>query len=52
MNSDNVTYFDGSGVEHIPKEIKKFTGNKNITINVFRIQAHDSIIYRYFGIVY
>ena len=28
---DNVTYFDNFGVEHIPKEIKKFISNKNIT---------------------
>ena len=28
--NNNVTYFDSFGVEHIPKEIKKFIGNKNI----------------------
>ena len=27
------------GVEHIPKEIKKFIGNKSITTNIFRIHA-------------
>ena len=31
--------FDSFGVEHIPKEIKKFIRNKNITINIYRIQA-------------
>ena len=31
-------YFDSFGVEHIPKEIKKTIGNKNI-INIYRIQA-------------
>ena len=25
---DNLTYFDSFGVEHIPKETKKFIGNK------------------------
>ena len=30
MNCDNVTYFDSFRVEHIPKEMKKFIGNKNI----------------------
>ena len=45
-----VTYFDSFGVEHISKEIKKSIGNKNITTNIFRIQAHDSIIYGYFCI--
>ena len=28
VNSDNVTYFDSFGVEHISKEMKKFIGNK------------------------
>ena len=43
-----MTYFDSFGVEHIPKEIKKFIGNKNITTNIFRIQAYDSVMWRYF----
>ena len=30
VNAENVTYFDSFGVEHIPKEIRKFIGNKNI----------------------
>ena len=46
MNSKNVTYFDSFGVEHIPKEIRKFIGNKNIT-NIYRIQAYDSIMCGY-----
>ena len=28
MNAENVTYFDNFGLEHIPKEIRKFIGNK------------------------
>ena len=43
LNNDNVTYLDGFEVEHIPKEVKKFIGNKNIIRNIYRIQAHDSI---------
>ena len=43
-NSNNVTYFDSFGVEHIPKEIKTSIGNKNIKTNIFRIQAYDSIM--------
>ena len=39
MNSNNVIYFDSFGVKHIPKEIKKFKGNKNIITNIYRIQA-------------
>ena len=37
LQNNNVTYFDSFGVEHIPKEIKKFINNKNIKINIFRI---------------
>ena len=45
-SSDGI-YFDSFGVEHIPKEIKKFLGNKSITANIFRIQAYDSIMCGY-----
>ena len=50
MNGDNVIYFDSFRVEHIPKEIKKFIGNRNITTNIFRVQAYDSIMHAYFCI--
>ena len=46
LNND-VTYFKSFGVEHIPKEINKFIDNKNITTNIFRIQAYNSVIRRY-----
>ena len=46
----NLTYFDSFGVEHIPKEIKNFINNKNITANIFRIQAYDSVMCGYFCI--
>ena len=42
LNND-VTYFDSFRVEHIPREIKAFIGNKNIKTNIFRIQAYHSI---------
>ena len=29
LNND-ITYFESFGVEHIPKEIKRFIGNKNM----------------------
>ena len=48
--NNNVTYFDSFGVEHIPKEIIKLINNKNIKTNIFRIQAYDSIMWRYFCI--
>ena len=51
-NNKSVTYFDSFGVEHILKEIMKFVrsaaDNKNIIINIFRIQAYDSIMCDYF----
>ena len=47
--NNNVTYFDSVGVEHIPKEIKKFiNGSISIKTNIFRIEAYDSVICRYF----
>ena len=50
VSNDDVTYFDSSGVEHIPKEIKTFINNKNIKTNIFRIQAYDSVRCGYFCI--
>ena len=37
----NVTYIDSFAVEHIPKEIRKFIGNKNMIANIYRVQAYD-----------
>ena len=54
LSNNDVTYFDSSGVEHIPKEIKKFINSssyiKNIKANILRIQAHDSMVCGYFFI--
>ena len=50
VNNKTATYFDSFGVEHIPKEIKKFIGNKNIIANIFRTQVYDSVMCRYFDI--
>ena len=47
MNAENVTYFDSFGVE---KKVRKFIRNKNITMNIYRIQAYDSIICGHFCI--
>ena len=52
VNNNDVTYFDSFGVESIPREIKKSTGNKNIKTNINRIQAYDSIMCGYFCIVF
>ena len=37
-------------MEHIPKEINKFIGNKKIEASIFRIQAYDSIMCGFFCI--
>ena len=50
VNTKNVTYFDSFGVEHIPKEVTKFIGKKNMTTNICRVQAYDSMMCGYFCI--
>ena len=48
--NNNVKYFDSFEIEHIPKEIKKFIGNKNVITNIYRIQGYDLIMCGYFCI--
>ena len=48
--NNNLTYFVNFGVEHIPKEIKKFIGNKTITTNIYKMEEYDSIMCGYFCI--
>ena len=50
VNGNNIKYFDSFGVRHIPKEMKKSIGNKNIITNINRIQTYDSIVCGYFCI--
>ena len=50
VNGNNIMYFESFGVEHIPKEIKKFIGNKNVTTNNYIIQPYDLIMCEYFYI--
>ena len=44
---NNGTTYDYFGVEHIPKEIKKFIDSKNVISNIFRnkhmIQYYEDI---------
>ena len=47
---DETVYFDSFGVKHVPEEIKEFIGNKFIKANIFRLQANNSIMCRYFCI--
>ena len=48
VNDNNAAYFVSFGVEHVPKEIKKFMGNKHVVTIIYRVQAYDSIICGYF----
>ena len=48
--NNEIIYSDGFGVEHVPKEIKRFIGHKDIKTNIFRIQAYNSIMCGYFCI--
>ena len=43
---------DNIGVEHIPKEIKKFIGNKTIVTNIYITQRCYSTMHEYFCIGY
>ena len=55
---NNVFYFNSFGAKHISKEVKIFINrslsstfqNKNITTNIFRIEAYDPIMCGYFCI--
>ena len=50
LNND-LTYFESFGIEHIPKEMKRFIGNtKNMQASIFRIQTYGSIMCGYFSI--
>ena len=53
VSNNNLIYFHSFGVKHIPKEAKKFIGNKNIYNNnyiiiihiiIYRLKIYDSIM--------
>ena len=50
VNNKTVTYFDSFGIEHIPKEVKKFISNRNIISNIYKTQNYDSFMCGYFCI--
>ena len=52
VDNKTVTYVNSFGVEHIPKEVKKFIGNKNIITNIYRVQNYDWIMCGYFCIAF
>ena len=43
-NRNEIIYFDSFRVEHVPEEIKKIIGNKNIKAIIFRVQAKGSVM--------
>ena len=50
LNND-LTYFESFGIEHIPKEMKRFIGNtKNMQASIFRTETYGSIMCGYFSI--
>ena len=48
VNGDDVKHFESFRVKYVPKEIKKFIGNKNVATDIYRIQSNDSIVSGYF----
>ena len=50
VKNNETIYFDSFGIEHIPNEVNKFIGNKNIKSNIFRLQAYDSMMCGYYCI--
>ena len=44
VSNNEITYFDKFRVEHVPKEIKRFIGHKNIKTNTFSVKANNSIM--------
>ena len=51
VHNNDDTYFDSFSVEHIPKEVKAFIDRSlSITTNIFRIQAYNLMMCRYFCI--
>ena len=54
VKKNEIVYLNSFGVEYIPEEIKEFIkklpGNKNIKINIFRVQEGNSIMPGYFRI--
>ena len=50
VKNSEITYFDCFGIEHVPKEIKRFIEHKNIKTNIYRVQKYNSIMCGFFCI--
>ena len=44
VNKETVTYIDSFGIEHIPKEVKKFIGSRNIISNIYKITTQLCVV--------
>ena len=47
--NNNVTYFNGFGVEQITKEIKKSIDRSTIKTIIYRTKSYDSVVCGYFS---
>ena len=52
VNANNSIFFRRLRVEDITEEINKVIKNKNITINIYRMQSYHCILCGYFCIGY
>ena len=50
FKQSEIIYYGSFRVEHIPKEIEKFIGQKNINTNLFKMQSNNSTMCGYFSI--
>ena len=48
MDSDNMTFLNGFGVEHILEGIDRIIGKKYMTTKIYIKQVYDSLICGYF----
>ena len=44
-NRNEIVYFDSFGIENVPEEIKRFIGNKNIKVNIFRFNSNAWLLF-------
>ena len=44
LNGENVLYICSFGVQHFPKQTKKFVGDKNVATNIYRIQTKSRYV--------
>ena len=52
VKNNEVIYFDSFGADYVPDALMHFIKNSNNKTNIFRIQADNSIMCRYFCIAF